>query len=74
MPQFKKWLEGLDIIEQLGLKSAQADGLDPDKQQFHAKHKGLRNRWQADDNFPDERVAKAYLRPQVCAWKPYCLK
>lgn len=64
LENFRKWLDGFDPADALGVKSSEL-GKTKKEIVFHSQHKTARTRWIAPANFPAEGVMKAYLDPVV---------
>lgn len=63
LSSFKKWLDGFDPADVLGVKSIEHQK--SKESLFNSKHRTARTRWVATQNFPAENVMKAYLDPVV---------
>jgi DNA excision repair protein ERCC-5 len=61
LEKFKKWLDGFD----LNGKKAGDEAEMTKEGRFRSKHKTARKNWVAPQNFPAQRVMKAYLEPVV---------
>lgn len=62
LSSFKKWLDGLDYVDDTQLKP---ENVNSAELSFHVKHRSARLRWVAPALFPNERVIAAYTTPVV---------
>lgn len=66
LKRFRQWLDGFDPDDALKRRNNKWDKKELSKEEdFHLKHRGARNRWEAPKHFPDPRVLSAYLNPVV---------